>query len=42
VEILERIGSAEARACLTTLAEGDSFARLTRDAVAALRRMKQR
>jgi len=39
VEILERIGTADARACLTALAKGDPFARSTHEAAATLKRM---
>ena len=39
VEILERIGNAEAREWLTTLSQGDAVATATREARAALKRM---
>jgi RNA polymerase sigma factor (sigma-70 family) len=39
VEVLEQIGTPDARAVLTTLAGGPDGARLTRDAAGALRRM---
>jgi hypothetical protein len=39
VEVLERIGSPEARAWLTALAKGDPISRATREAGAALQRM---
>jgi Tol biopolymer transport system component len=42
VEVLERIGSAEARELLARLAKGASEARLTREAQAALERLKPR
>jgi hypothetical protein len=38
VEVLERVGSAEARSVLGELAKGASGARLTRDAAEAVRR----
>jgi WD40 repeat protein len=41
VAVLERIGSVEARALLRRLASGMADARLTRDAKAALRRLKR-
>jgi WD40 repeat protein len=39
VELLERTGTAEARELLNTLARGDSAARITKDAAAALKRL---
>jgi hypothetical protein len=39
VEVLERLGSADARQVLRMLAEGDPHARLTREAKAALERL---
>lgn len=42
VEVLEGIGSAEARRILATLAGGAEGARLTREAVAAVRRLERR
>src|SRR5262249_34031554 len=40
VELLERIGTSEARQLLVALAQGDAAARLTREAAGALRRMR--
>jgi RNA polymerase sigma factor (sigma-70 family) len=40
MEVLEWVGSADARQVLKTLAEGDPQARLTRDAKASLRRLQ--
>jgi hypothetical protein len=42
VEVLEHIGTAEARAVLRTLAEGAAEARLTREAKASLQRLAAR
>jgi RNA polymerase sigma factor (sigma-70 family) len=42
VEVLEQIGSLEARALLAALAEGEPEARLTREAAAALGRLSRR
>jgi hypothetical protein len=42
LELLEQIGSAEARAVLRELAGGASTVRLTRDAAASLSRLKER
>lgn len=42
VEVLERIGSVEARGVLETLSRGLPEARLTREALAALARLKKR
>ena len=41
VEVLERVGKREARQLLQTLAEGDREASLTRDATAALHRLRR-
>ena len=42
VEVLEQIGTEEARQVLTALAKGDSEAPLTREAKASLRRLAER
>jgi hypothetical protein len=42
VEILERIGTSDARAWLTALSKGAPLARGTQEAAAALKRMEQR
>jgi hypothetical protein len=42
VEVLEHIGTAEARAVLRTLAEGATDSRLTREAKASLKRLAAR
>jgi RNA polymerase sigma factor (sigma-70 family) len=42
VEVLERVGKGEARELLEALTKGESGAGLTRDAVAALRRLSRR
>jgi len=42
VEVLERIGTPEAKKLLETLSSGETAARLTREAKAALRRLNAR
>jgi len=42
IEVLEHIGTPDARRCLRTMAQGATDARPTRDAKAALRRLMKR
>jgi hypothetical protein len=42
VEVLERIGNAEASALLTALSQGDPLSRAAQEATAALQRLKRK